>query len=112
MKLLRSYYKIGANSILETVIALSIISVCLFVTLIIYSSVLSPRTSLKKYVIRNRINECFHTMHIAPDSLLKNIEDDWIIDRNNNLGEYLIRYSDKHGIYGENRFYINTNTYE
>lgn len=112
MKLSKNYYKIGANSILESVIALSIISICLFITLIIYSSIFSPKTSLKKYIIRNRVNEHFYTMHITPDSILRNIEEDWIIKNNNNLGEYLIRYSDKYGIYGENRFFININNYE
>jgi len=111
MKLLKNYYKIGANSILESVIALSIISICLFITLIIYSSVFSPKTSIKKYIVRNRANEYFYTIQIAPDSVLRNTETDWVI-KNNNSGEYLIRYSDKYGIYVDNNFYINTSSYE
>ena len=38
---------LNGNSILESVIALSIISVCLYIDVLVYSSVFSPKTAPK-----------------------------------------------------------------
>lgn len=63
MELSKGYFK--ANSILESVIALSIISICLYIAVIVFSQVFSPRTSAKYYASQNRVGELFFLFEIV-----------------------------------------------
>ena len=82
---LKKYYK--ANSILESVIALTIISICLFIAIIVYSQVFSVSTSLQHFNKQNLVNQQFYEMQLNlgnNNSERIELEERWI---NTNLKE-------------------------
>lgn len=83
MEFLRKYINIKAESILESVIALSIISICLYISVLVYTAVFTPKTSSKFYISRNKVSSLYYQSQIYPDSLEFNdesflIEKEWL----------------------------------
>ncbi|HEX9981236.1 MAG TPA: hypothetical protein VGB50_11795 [Flavobacterium sp.] len=72
MEYSRKFYNVPASSILESVIALCIISVCLYIAVIVFAAVFAPRTAAKYYGTQNRINEVFYLSQLKIDSLDNN----------------------------------------
>lgn len=69
MAFLRNCINIKAESVLESVIALSIISICLYISILVYASVFSSKTSSKYYVARNKISSIYYLSQVEEDSL-------------------------------------------
>lgn len=65
----KKYINLKADSILESVIALSIISICLYISVLVYASVFTPKTSSKFYISRNKITSMYYLSQINPDSI-------------------------------------------
>lgn len=91
MLVLRKYYK--ATSIIESVIALTIISICIYIAIMVYANVFSPKTSIKHYSHQNEINEQFYLMQLQDENKLENIEttENWL---NTYLKEVTLTYTD------------------
>lgn len=106
MEWLKKYCK--ANSILESVIALAIISICLYIAMMVYANVLSKKTSIVSYSQQNKMNEMFYLLQVAADSLemenQENINVEWI---NTNLQEITIKSEDTSDYAIKKHFYIN-----
>lgn len=69
----KGYCRVKASSILESVIALTIISICLYVAVLIFAVAFSPKTSAKFYVTQQRANELFYELQVGEDSLIENL---------------------------------------
>lgn len=109
MVLSKRYFNIRANSILESVIALTIISVCLYFSVMIFASVYTPKTSMKFYNTQNKANEFFFLEEIENDSLYNenfSIEEEII---NDNLKKILITYRDTASFTFKKSFYVQNN---
>lgn len=113
MALLKKYCNIAANSILESVIALTIISICLYFAILIFAVVFTPRTSAKFYASQNKLNEMFYIAQLKNDSLIydnKNpnlmVEEEIITT---NLKRITLQYQDSSKVLMEKKFYITTN---
>lgn len=106
MAWLKKYYK--ANSILESVIALAIISICLYIAMMVYANVFSKKTSIVAYSQQNKMNEMFYLLQVSDDSLQtvneENINIEWI---NTNLQEITIESADSSDYGIKKHFYIN-----
>jgi hypothetical protein len=102
-----------ANSILESVIALTIISICLYFAILIFASVFTPRTSAKFYNTQNKVNELFYLAQLKNDSLnYENKNEQLIIDEeviNDNLKKVLIHYNDSTKFKFKKSFYVQNN---
>lgn len=112
MELLKRYCKIPANSILESVIALTIISVCLYIAISIYAAVFTPHTSAKFYNTQNKINELFYQMQLESDSLLYENENQMLEIEEEivqpGIKKIEIHYKDSTNFKIEKEFYIQT----
>ncbi|MBF4494688.1 hypothetical protein IRZ83_16990 [Flavobacterium sp. JLP] len=110
MVLSKRYYKVPANSILESVIALTIISICLYFAVMIFASVYTPKTSAKFYSTQNKVNELFYLQQIKSDSL--NTESDnenLLIEEetiNDDLKKISIQYKDSSQFKFQKSFYV------
>lgn len=106
----RKSCNVKANSILESVIALSIISVCLYIAVMIFAAVFTPRTSAQFYGTQNKVNELFFLSQLKNDSLLYENEDEKLImeeaDLNEKLKKIVIQYKDSTEFQFERTFYI------
>lgn len=104
MKLLKKYYE--ADSLLESVIALTIISICIYITIIVYANIFSPKTSTLYYSHQNKINEQFFLLQLGEEITSDNIilKENWL---NTNLKEVEIKYTDSSNATIRNTFYIN-----
>ena len=113
MAFLKKYYNLKANSILESVIALTIISICLYFAILIFSAVFTSRTSAKFYNKQNKINELFFLAQLKNDSLTFENEDENLqIEEEiitENLKKVTIQYKDSSQFQFEKSFYIQTN---
>ncbi|WP_281323431.1 hypothetical protein [Flavobacterium aestivum] len=110
MVLLKKYYNLKANSILESVIALTIISICFYFTIMIFAAVFTQRSSAKFYNTQNKVNELFFLSQIKNDSLLNenenenlSIEEEYI---NENLKKTTISFKDSTKFEFKKNFYI------
>ena len=109
MEFLKKYCNLKANSILESVIALCIISICLYVAVLVYATVFTPKTSPRFYSSRNKINELYYMIQLNPDTIetiSKNnlrIDTEWI---NANLEQVNIEYKDSSGVVIKNNFFV------
>lgn len=106
---LRKLCNVDANSLLESVVALSIISVCLYIAIMIYTSVFTPKTSARFYSSQNKINEVFFVMQLKQDSLLEKYNtEEWNIEEEmmGNVKKITIKYKDSLQAYPEKSFYI------
>jgi hypothetical protein len=108
MVLSKRYYKLSANSILESVIALTIISVCLYFAVLIFASVYTPKTSAKFYGTQNKVNELFYLSELKSDSISGENENLLIEEEtvNDNLKKISIQYKDSTQFKFEKSFYV------
>lgn len=109
MQLLRRLCKVRANSLMESVVALSIISVCLYIAIMIYAAVFTPKTSARFYNSFNKTSEVFFAMQLAQDSLTeKYASENWQIEEEG-VGaakKITITYKDSLQAYPQRSFYI------
>lgn len=105
MLLLKKYYK--ANSIIESVIALTIISICIYIAIMVYANVFSPKTSIHYYSHQNQINEQFYLLQLQDETPIENIEttENWL---NTYLKEVTIMYKDSLSSNVSKTVYIHT----
>ncbi|MNK23701.1 hypothetical protein D3C87_419990 [compost metagenome] len=109
MAQLKRFGNVKANSLLESVLALSIISVCLYIAVMVYSAVFSPKTSIRFYSSQNKINEVFFLMQINQDSLNEKYEGkEWEFEEsaNGRLKTVAVKYKDSTQSYPVKNFYI------
>jgi hypothetical protein len=109
MASIKKYCNVSGNSILESVIALSIISVCLYIAIMVYASVFSPRTSPKFYSTYNKLDELFFLSQVQSDSINTIENDNLTIEEeliNTNLKQVTIKYKDSSKIDFEKSYYI------
>lgn len=108
--LLKKYYNLAANSILESVIALTIISVCLYFAVMIFTSVYTPKTSAKFYSTQNKVNELFYLSELKNDSILNERENENLLIKEETVNETLkkitIQYKDSTQFKFEKSFYV------
>lgn len=113
MVFLKKYYSVKANSILESVIALTIISICLYFAILIFASVFTPRTSAKFYNTQNKVNELFFLSQLKNDSLqYESPNEDLLIEEeivNDHLKKILVHYKDSTQFKFEKSFYVENN---
>jgi hypothetical protein len=106
MALLKKYY--SANSLLESVMALAIISTCLYIAIMVYANVFTKKTAIIAYSNQNKMNEMFYLLQVSEDSLQQvnneNINSEWI---NTNLQEITIKSTDSLDLGINKHFYIN-----
>lgn len=113
MVLSKKYYNLPANSILESVIALTIISICLYFAIMIFASVYTPKTSAKFYSTQNKVNELFYLSELKNDSISNEnenenlqIEEEFI---NEKLKKISVQYKDSTQFKFEKSFYVQDN---
>ncbi|PXY43142.1 hypothetical protein [Flavobacterium hydrophilum] len=110
MVLSKKYYKPAANSILESVIALTIISICLYFAVMIFASVYTPKTSAKFYSTQNKVNELFYLSQLKSDSLSNESEDENLLIEEENINPELkkisIDYKDSTQFRFQKSFYV------
>jgi competence protein ComGF len=110
MVLSKKYCNIKANSILESVIALTIISICLYFAIMIFAAVFTPRTSVKFYDTQNKVNELFFLAQLKNDSIASQNEDENLIVEeeliNIGLKKITIQYKDSAQYQFDRNFYI------
>ena len=115
MVFLKKFYNqnFKANSILESVIALTIISICLYFAVMIFATVFTPRTSAKFYTTQNKVNELFFIVQLKKDSLKFEAENKNITiqeeDINESLKKITLNYKDSSHIHIDKSFYIQNN---
>jgi len=69
MVCVKKSFNCSGSSILESVMALSIISICLFITLMVYTSVFSVKSSAKFYTGQLRHEAYFYYKLLQSDTL-------------------------------------------
>lgn len=110
MGLLKKCCKVSANSLLESVIALTIISICLYFAVMIFASVYTPKTSAKFYSTQNKVNELFYLSQIKNDSISNDSENENLLIEEEVLGDDLkkisIQYKDSTQFKFEKSFYV------
>jgi type II secretory pathway component PulJ len=100
-----------AGSLLESVVALTIISICLFIAVIIYSAVFASRTSIMHYNNTDEINNAFYIMQLDHDSLSEAYSSNkWEVEEENihGLKKVTVRYRDSVNDVLERTYYIKT----
>lgn len=108
MKLLKKHTSLKANSLLESVIALAIISIGIYATILVFNQVFTSNTSEKFHMEQKNSNNLFYEIQLGVDTL-KSDESNYqfeINDLNSDLKEYKINYKDSTKIKLNNRFYI------
>ncbi|MES2545182.1 MAG: hypothetical protein V4548_09880 [Bacteroidota bacterium] len=107
---LKKYSNVKANSILESMIALCIISVCLYIAIMIFAAVFTPRTSAKFYNTQNKVNELFFLTQLKNDSIKNETnENNLILEEeivNDGVKKIIIQYKDSTKFQFEKSFYI------
>lgn len=113
MVFLKKYCSLKANSILESVIALTIISICLYFAILIFASVFTPRTSAKFYNTQNKVNELFFLSQLKNDSLqYETSNENLLIEEeivNDHLKKISVQYKDSTQFKFEKNFYVENN---
>jgi hypothetical protein len=113
MAFLKKYCSLKANSILESVIALTIISICLYLAIMIFAAVFTPRTSAKFYGTQNKVNELFFLAQLKNDSLSYESEDENLIMKEEEVSEGVkmisVSYKDSTQFQFEKSFYVQAN---
>lgn len=105
----KNYYSVKANSLLESVIALCIITICLYLASMVYAAIFTANTTSRFYMSRNKMDEAFFLMQTDQDSLLEKYENDrWKIEKEYYGGaeRLIITYRDSLQIYPLKRYYI------
>ncbi|MFH6994537.1 hypothetical protein [Flavobacterium sp. FlaQc-48] len=110
MESLKKCCNVRGNSLLESVIALTIISVCLYFAIMIFASVYTPKTSAKFYSTQNKVNELFYLSELKNDSISNENENENLIINeetiNKNLKKILIEYKGSAQFKFEKSFYV------
>lgn len=109
---LKKYCRLKANSLLESVIALTIISICLYFAILIFASVFTPKTSAKFYNTQNKVNELFFLSQLKNDSLLNDSNENLLIEEeiiNGDLKRISVEYKDSLQFKFEKSFYVEAN---
>ena len=113
MVLSKKYYNLPANSILESVIALTIISICLYFAVMIFASVYTPKTSAKFYSTQNKVNELFYLSELKNDSISNENENENLLIEEESINERLkkisVQYKDSTQFKFEKSFYVQDN---
>lgn len=103
----KKYCNLPANSLLESVLALSIISICLYIAVMVFAAVFTPRISAKFYATQNQVNAIFFELQAENDSLQQNdaieMQEENI---ENTVRKVTIRYKDSTNIGYERQFYV------
>lgn len=110
--MLKKCGNLAANSILESVIALSIISVCLYMAILVFSAVFTQRTSTRFYGTQNKVNELFFLSQLKIDSLVQGQTDQLVIENEaigDDLSKISVTYKDSSNNRFEKVFYIRNN---
>ncbi len=109
MASLKKCCKVRANSLLESVIALTIISICLYFAVMIFASVYTPKTSAKFYSTQNKVNELFYLSQIKSDSISNDENENLLSEEeaiNENLKKISVQYKDSTQFKFEKSFYV------
>ncbi|PKB18331.1 hypothetical protein [Flavobacterium sp. 5] len=110
MVLSKKYYNLSANSILESVIALTIITICLYFAVLIFATVYTPKTSAKFYSTQNKVNELFYLKELQSDSLDNESESENLLFEeeyiNDDLKKISIDYKDSAQFKFKKSFYV------
>jgi len=113
MVLSKKYYNLPANSILESVIALTIISICLYFAIMIFASVYTPKTSAKFYSTQNKVNELFYLSELKNDSISNENDNENLLIEEESINERLkkisVQYKDSTQFKFEKSFYVQDN---
>jgi len=113
MVLSKKYYNLPANSILESVIALTIISICLYFAIMIFASVYTPKTSAKFYSTQNKVNELFYLSELKNDSISNENDNENLLIEEESINERLkkisVHYKDSTQFKFEKSFYVQDN---
>lgn len=111
MVLSKNLYNFRANSLLESLIALTIIAICLYIATMIYSTVFTNKTSIKFYTEQSSINEIFYLIQLKQDSIAlpeNNSKIDIAIDKFETFDKILVKHKDSSQVkWNERVFYIN-----
>ena len=108
MKLLKKHTSLKANSLLESVIALAIISIGIYAAILVFNQVFTNSTSEKFHIEQKNINNLFYEIQLGNDTF-QNEESSYqfeIDDYNSELKVYKINYKDSSKIKLKNHFYI------
>ena len=106
---LKKCSSLPANSILESVIALCIIAVCLYVAVLVYSQLFSSRTSPRFYNSKNKMAEVYYMFQVNPDSILSADNDNLNITEeyeNAHLQKLAIEFKDSSGVKLKSSYFI------
>ncbi|MFP9119336.1 hypothetical protein ACLI08_16225 [Flavobacterium sp. RNTU_13] len=112
MRLLRRLYNIKAGSLLESVIALTIIAICLFVATMVYAAVFTSKTSMKHYEDQASVNELFYLYQLRRDSVkgADNVGRNIAGEVNGGTEKMIITYKDSAAVSEHEKiFYLNAN---
>lgn len=113
MVLSKKYCKLPANSLLESVIALTIISICLFFAILIFATVYTAKTAVKLYSTQNKVNELFYLKELKSDSLSNESVDKNLLieeeDITDDLKKISIDYKDSTDFKFKKSFYVQNN---
>jgi hypothetical protein len=93
----KKYYNLAANSILESVIALSIISACLYIVILVYANAFHDNTSPTFYFAKNKRSTIYFMLQIRKDSVENNLDPAFVIEEEweqPNLKKVTIRSKD------------------
>ncbi|AWM15201.1 hypothetical protein DI487_15935 [Flavobacterium sediminis] len=104
MGFLKKYYK--ANSIIESVMALTIISICIYIAILVYANVFTPKTSMAHYSKQNILSRQFYELQLQeelPNTAIISVEENWL---NTNLKEVTVQYKDSIDKSIQKQFYI------
>ena len=103
----RKYFRLRANSLLESVLALSIISICLYIAIMVFAAIFTPRTSAKFYATQNNVNAIFFELQAENDSIQQSDAIDFEEEPiENTLKKITVRYKDSTDITYEKHFYV------
>jgi len=106
---LKKCFNVKANSLLESVIALTIISICLYFAIMIFASVYTPKTSAKFYSTQNKVNRLFYLSQVKNDSIANDENENLLIEEesiNENLKKVSVQYKDSAQFKFEKTFYV------
>lgn len=113
MKFPNLLIRIKASSLLESVIALSIVSICIFISVLIVSTVYNNSTSPRFYESRNKAQVLFFMYQIYSDSITDDFDKDiQIVNKEyiNATTELIeIKTRDSTKINNRIKFYVNPN---
>ncbi|MFP9100759.1 type II secretion system protein [Flavobacterium sp. RHBU_24] len=112
MVLSKSSYNFKAGSLLESLIALTIIAICLYIATMVYAAVFTSKTSLKYYREQNSINEVFFLLQLKQDSIPLPEDNknkfEIVTEKNDGFDKVIIMHKDSSQTeWNERIFYIN-----